>query len=314
VATTMDKLIIVLKKFYEKRVLTAYDEDLLNSLELEPKQVGRILDELAVSLDGIVQEKAGKKKAYRLVTKLDIFEKLFFSAEKLSWIYEMADEDISEAISLLTHISKVKDDIYRFKNTPYEDIKSLEDKDIFNSLKTAVKYKEYRDIHFYDGMVYKDTKCLKLFFMEGNWYIAFETSQKELKFGRISFIKSVCYSKDLISFSKNSVKKKLSFLDNDVQNPFTLYENEPKVALIKANPKISKYFKKGMKKFLDTQEFLEELDDESVLFTVKYTQDMEILPFIQKWMPDLVIIKPKELALSYKKKLESALVFYKDLS
>jgi len=314
VATTVDKLVLVLKKLYEKNVVTAYDEDLLDILELEPKQVGRILDELVLGIEGIVKEKIGKKNAYRVVTKLDIFEKLFFSSEKLSWIYEMADEDIFEAISLLSSLSKSKDDIYLFKNTPYEDIKSLEDKEIFNTLKTAVKYSEYRDISFFDGTSFKGVKCLKLFFMEGNWYIAFETSKKELRFGRISFIKSVSYSKDLISFSKHSVKDKLEFLQAKVQNPFTLCEKDFKEALIKATPEVSKYFKKGMKKFLDTQEFIKELDDGSILFTLQYTQDMEILPFIQKWMPDLVIVEPKELAHSYKTKLESALSYYEDIS
>ena len=313
-ATTVDKLVTVLKKLYEKKVVTAYDEDLLDILGLEPKQIGRILDELALCLDGIVKEKIGKKKAYRVVTKLDVIEKLFFSSEKLGWIYDMADEDISEAILLLKNMSKIKDDIYQFKNTPYEDLKSLENKETFNTLKTAVKYREYRDICFYDGTVFKSVKCLKLFFMEGNWYIAFENYEKELRFGRISFIKSVSYSKNLTSFSKSSVKNKLKFLKDKVQNPFTLYEKESKTALIKAIPKISKYFKNGMKKFLDTQEFVKELDDGSILFTLKYTQDMEILPFIQKWMPDLVILEPKELANAYKTKLESALSYYKDIS
>jgi predicted DNA-binding transcriptional regulator YafY len=34
---------------------------------------------------------------------------------------------------------------------------------------------------------------------------------------------------------------------------------------------------------------------------------IEILPFIQKWMPDLVIVEPQELKDAYVKKLNQAL-------
>jgi len=37
-----------------------------------------------------------------------------------------------------------------------------------------------------------------------------------------------------------------------------------------------------------------------MIFEVKYTQPLEILPFIKKWIPNLVILSPDEL----KKELE----------
>ncbi len=313
-ATTIDKLVVVLENLHKKKVVTAYDQELLDRLELEPKQIGRILDELSLCVNGVVKEKIGKKNSYRLVEKIDLFEKLFFTSNELSWVYEMVDENISEVISALDKLSKNKDHIYHFKNTPYEDLKSLENKDTFNNLKAAVKYREYRNILFFDNTSFENVKCLKLVFMEGNWYIAFETKENELRFGRINFIKSVSYSDNISSFTKKSVEDKMLFLEKRLQNPFTVYEIKPQKAIIKATPTVAKYFKEGMKKFLDTQKFIKETDDGSVFFSVEFTQEMEILPFVQKWMPDLVVVEPKELADSYKKKIKSILKVYEDLS
>ena len=44
-----------------------------------------------------------------------------------------------------------------------------------------------------------------------------------------------------------------------------------------------------MKKFLQSQKFIEELEDGSVIFSLEYTQPLEILPFIQQWMPYMII-------------------------
>jgi len=43
---------------------------------------------------------------------------------------------------------------------------------------------------------------------------------------------------------------------------------------------------------------------------LSYTQELEILPFIQKWLPDLVILEPKGLREAYVKKLKKALNSY----
>jgi len=62
-----------------------------------------------------------------------------------------------------------------------------------------------------------------------------------------------------------------------------------------------------MKKFLSSQEYQKKLEDGSVLFNVEYTQELEILPFIQKWMPDLIIVEPQSLKDAYIKKLNKTI-------
>ena len=62
-----------------------------------------------------------------------------------------------------------------------------------------------------------------------------------------------------------------------------------------------------MKKVLSSQKFIQENQDGSVLFSLEYTQPIEILPLIQKWLPDLIILEPKELKQEYIAKLEQTL-------
>ncbi len=94
----------------------------------------------------------------------------------------------------------------------------------------------------------------------------------------------------------------------------TLYGVEKKIATIKASPAIAKYFDEGMKKFLPSQTFQSKEADGSVIFTLEYTQELEILPFIQKWLPALVIMEPQALKEAYRQKLLSALSEHEESS
>lgn len=99
----------------------------------------------------------------------------------------------------------------------------------------------------------------------------------------------------------------MRFLEKQLQNSMTLYGKEKKRATLKATPCIARYFEKEMKVFLSTQKYKSTLEDGSVIFSVDYTQELEILPFIQKWLPDLVILEPQELKDAYTNKLQNTL-------
>ena len=87
--------------------------------------------------------------------------------------------------------------------------------------------------------------------------------------------------------------------------------SEPtRIALLKASPKVAIYFKEGMKLFFPTQKFKKKLDDGSIIFSIDFTQDMEILPFIKKWLPDIEILEPEDLRKTFKKQLKIALDTY----
>ena len=78
-------------------------------------------------------------------------------------------------------------------------------------------------------------------------------------------------------------------------------------AVLKASPKVSIYFRKGMKSFFPSQKLNETMSDGSVIFSIDFTQDMEILPFIKRWLPDIEILEPKSLRDKFKDELKAAL-------
>ena len=148
--------------------------------------------------------------------------------------------------------------------------------------------------------------------MDGNWYLAFVDSEAKLRLGRIAFIEKVEYASKINSFQPSSVKKYMEFLDN-IQNSMTLYGVPKKIAKIKATNKVARYFEKDMKKFLSSQKFIKKLEDGSIIFSLEYTQPLEILPFIQRWLPDLIILEPEELKKEYIHKLNQAINNQKSL-
>lgn len=286
----------IIKELHKKRVISAYD--IAPMLDKSVKQTERYFNELKNEFKNIIQIKQGKRKAYKLIDNFDIFIEVFKKIEKIEELEELlyiSQKSNPELFKKLDY-NLNNDDIFMFRGAIFE---SVENKKIFNNLKSAIKYSEYRIIKFRDENE-KEIKPIKLVFIDNNWYLAY-VENDILKLGRISFIENLKYS-DKNSFQKLSIKKHLNKLSK-IQNSMTLFDKPTQIAKIKATPNVSKYFKKGMKKFLSSQQFIEELEDGSVIFSIEYTQPIEILPFIQKWLPDLIILSPDELKKEYLEKL-----------
>lgn len=301
---TLQKYITIVEEF-KKRIdgtLDAYDEHLQNVLHLKPKQLGRLLDELAQTYDSIVVQKEKNKKIYKLIKPIDIFIEAFENANEVGWLFSMAHDGDPELFKKLSDYTNEQKHIYIFKSSPFEDLQTLEAKESFKKLKIAIKLKEYRKIKFfYEQEAFDNLLCLKLVFMDGNWYIAFVDEKQKLRFGRLAFIEKVEYASKTTSYTSANVQKYLDFLQS-IQNSMTLYGEAKQRAIIKALPNIAKYFEDDMKKFFLSQKFIKKEDDGSVLFSLEYTQSLEVLPFIQRWLPDLIVLEPKELREEYAKK------------
>jgi predicted DNA-binding transcriptional regulator YafY len=306
--STVEKYKIILEKFQEKKVLDSYDEELLDILSISHKQLGRMLKEVCMAFDSIDTSKDGTKIIYKLIKPIDIFNEAFNNSEEVGWIFQLAHEGDNAIFKSLEKHAKKSKKLYMFKNSPFEDISNIESKQNFKRLKNIIEARDYARISFmYDDKIYDNLKCLKLVFMDNNWYIAYVDEQDLLRFGRVSFIKRVDFGSKSGHFQPSSVSKHLHFLENNIQNSMTLYGVEKKKAKLQASPLIAKYFKKDMKKFLSSQKHLEDKEDGSVVFEISYTQELEILPFVQKWLPDLVILEPQELKDAYRKKLQTSL-------
>ena len=303
--TKLQRTLFILDEFHKRQdnTLDAYDQRLLDECGLSVKQMGRLLDEIANELDSIELIKIGRKKAYKLIKPMDLFVETFKNTNEISWIFNMAHDGDPEVFKELEQFTKNTKHVFQFKNTPFEDTASIEEKEIFKTLKRAVKNREYVKIIFKGKEEPQDNlKCLKLIFMEGNWYLAYVDIKDSLKFGRISFMDKVEYASKAESFQPSTVTKQMNFLKN-IQNAMTLYGKPTKTARLKARGMAAKYFYEGMKPFLSSQKFEKILDDGSVIFTLEYTQSIEIMPFIQSWLPNIVILEPEELKEQYIKRL-----------
>lgn len=306
--STFEKYIFILEEFEKRqnKQLDAYDEQLQKTLKLDSKQINRLLVEISNKFDNIVKQKNGRRNLYKFIKPIDLFSETFKNSHDLGWLFHMAHDADPEIFKELEAYTNTNKHIYKFKNTPFEDVETLESKEIFKKLRLAVEAREYRKIKFiFDDNIYDNLKCLKLIFMDSNWYLAFVDNEEKLRFGRISFIESVDYAAKANSFQLATVQKQANFLER-VQNSMTLFGEEKKTATIKAMPQIARYFEKDMKIFLSSQKFLTKQEDGSILFTLEYTQPLEILPFIQRWLPDLIIVEPLELKDEYTKKLAQA--------
>jgi len=301
----------LMELFIERKEISSYDKDILEGFNCSGKTLERYLNEIEESYPHIITIKQSRKKVWKLVRVSDIFEEFVNNSDDLTNLFDLAqnfDKEIFKELEkgTLSKVAKNNESVFLFKNSIMEELKSDKSKEIFKSLKEAIKRYEYRDIvyRYNDEVTHKDEKCLKLVFMDNNWYLVVVDSENRLKFRRLSFIENVSYSSKN-SYGKKEIESYLDFLKT-VQNAMTLYNVTPKIATIKATPMIAKYFEKDMKRFLPSQKFQKKLEDGSTIFTLSYTQELEILPFIQKWMPDLIILEPQELKDAYMKKLNMA--------
>jgi len=301
----------LMELFLSQKEISSKDEHILDILGCSPKTLERYLKDIESLYPHIMRIKQSRKYLWKLVRVSDILEEFIKNSEDISQLFIMAQEFDPQILKelekgTLSKISK-ESNVFLFRNSIMETIQDQKSKEIFKNLKRAIANHEYRDITYtYNKTtIHRNTKCIKLVFLGNNWYVALVDEEKKLLFRRLSFIDKVSYSSKNC-FQRYEIAPYLEFLKT-AQNPMSLYGEPVKKATIKANPNIAIYFQKGMKKFLPSQTFKKRLDDGSIIFTLNYTQELEILPLIQKWLPDLIILKPQELKDAYIKKLNDTL-------
>jgi len=202
---------------------------------------------------------------------------------------------------------KRDEDVFLFVSHPFEPIDTTFAKNVFNNLRTAVRNHEYRNIEYRYTKKEKlqDVKCLKLVFAENNWYLAAETDEGAFRWLRLAFVENVSYSKKS-GYQKQVLDKYAAFFRR-LEGPMTLKDAKPQKALLKASPKVARYFDEGMKPFFKSQRFVRKLEDGSIEFEIAFTQPLEILPFVKKWLPDIVVLSPDSLRKSLSEQLQEGL-------
>ncbi len=314
-----DKKVVAMFKlmeyFLDGREICNNDPILLDEFKISSKTLDRYLKDMEMNYYHIITIKKSRQNYYKLVKASNIISEFIkLKDSNIGTIFEWLKEECivlgdleNETKRALKKISSLNKDIFLFKAYPFEEFSICKIKDIFDELKIAVKNNEYRDlIYNYDEQqAYKDAKCLKLVFVDNNWYIAIENQNSKLEFLRVSFIDNIKKIRDY-SFQKSINAKYMDFFKT-FQNSLTLYGVEKKRALLIASPNIAKYFTENMKKFFPSQKFIRTVDDGSIEFSLEFTQPLEILPFIKRWVPDIKIISPDSLRQQFQNELKKAL-------
>ena len=314
------------------RELYALDKNLQDELGVSYRTLLRYLEEIEANYqDVIVCDKKNKIMGGRQVSVYrtidpskdlaDILE--FFinnDAQGMGWLMQLIhtsdpmvlkgfDEDQKNA---LQQQSKKDTNIVLFRTNPLENLMDSETEKRLRVLKGAVKNHEYKTFQYtYNHQTEKleDVKCLKLIFMKNNWYLAAEKEDRTFRLLRVVFIGKIEYSKKT-SYQKSVFDRYDDFFAT-MQNPMSLPFVTKKTAVLKAHGRIAIYFKESMKKFLESQTFIRE-EDGGVVFSVQYTQPIESLPFIKKWLPDMEILEPKELRVELINELQKYILNYKN--
>jgi len=309
----------ILNYIKEKRYITNNDFRELDTI-VNSKMLERALKYLEEKEEILIKEKKGRANIWRLKEDVVLDKISQKDAINLGYALELSMKEFTlDVQQTIRKILASNDDTITGHLAMFEELKDEKIVKHFDSLKEAIKKRKYLKLKISHSPPYNfdNLKPIRLVFLDNNWYLAFEYSNRDkndkgFRLGRVAFIESIDFLEnnkysDKNRFQAKDIQKYLNWLDKDIQNSLTFYGVELKVAKIKASKSISRYFKQNMKKFLITQEFQEELEDGTVIFTVKYTNSLEILPFIQRWLPDLIILEPKELRDEYMKKLESTI-------
>ena len=131
-------------------------ENYMESFDYDRRSLCRYLDDIQELYPHIVKIKEKPTHCFRLDNASTIFHKFLSSSDDVSWLIQLMyesdknlfaklDEDTKER---LVHISKSKKDIFLFQNSPFDELKQKDRKQIFSSLKSAIKNNEYRDIYY----------------------------------------------------------------------------------------------------------------------------------------------------------------------
>ena len=310
-----DNILTLLELLINGAKITSSDTEIQEKLGTSQRNLQRYLKRLDEKYEEIGTEVINRKTYYKVIKISDIVHKFLASSNDMSWLIQLMAESDKRIFSELEEETKERlknvlsreKDVFLYQNSPFEVFEDEESKQIFRDLKSAVKNNEYRNIDYeYNNFVsFKEVNCLKMIFMENNWYVAIATKEDTILFLRISFIKSVKYT-NKNSYQPTQIKQYREFFET-FQNPMTLYGQPIQKAVILASPKVAKYFKADMKKLLTSQQFVAKREDGSVEFTLDYTQPMEILPLIKKWLPDLKIVSPQSLEDKLRADLKSYL-------
>jgi len=306
------------KKDYDKKIFRLIS--ILNKLEQEGKISTRELaEEFNVSIrsiqrDLILLDTAGfrtdaiSKGVYKFIDGMSL-KKTSLSAEEASLVTFLGDVAGALGGNLQKSFQGIKSKLLGAKKaSPYymkiPELLNIEasKKKVLNLLKVAICDEQKVDVEYISKQEAKNTvlRPYKIVIFEGFWYLlAMDEKDEKIKtFGLFNIQKA-----SLLNEYFDQPDNIQEILDQSVNVWFSGRRN------IKVDLKISKdaagHFKKV--KMFPTQKIIKQYKDGSILLSTKISNFQEIIYTIYKWIPNIVIVSPKELKEEVENNLKSYL-------
>lgn len=283
----LTRLTIILQRLYEGDVLSV--TDLALEFNVSTKTIQRDFNERLIRFQ---IEKEGRKwqmrSGYKLTKERTPEEVLVI--EMLENIAQSIGAGFGSKAKLL--FSKLQN---HTKNPIYSKtiIEDLSDKlELFHLLEEAIT--AHSIVSFgYNGKM-RSVNPYKIVSFEGYWYLyGEERLENKLKTYYFKQIEDLKVTADTFEPEEKSYR----ILERAI-NAWFEPNKEPFEVIINASPEIAKYFHR--RPLASTQRIVKIYEDGSMDIAVLSTSDTEILHEIKKWMPQLIIVSPKALALKAK--------------
>jgi hypothetical protein len=259
--------------------------------------------------DGVLHRTTqGKQHVYTLMNKETLAVNLASKNPRIfNYLLDLPVKDFDEtSVPLLKKIFAAMSNNVIGHLGIVEDLQNERFHKMYEIFESAIKNRYSMQLHLNDEGFLDEVKPIRIVFIDNNWNLAFETKdpdngKKVFRFCRFSFIDKwdfITTDKKRNTFHVKDMHAYEIFLDT-AQNGLSLYDVPIQTATIRATPAVAKYFDDGMKKFLRSQTFISQEADGSVIFTLEYTQPLEIFILIRRWLPELIILQPRSLAEAY---------------
>jgi len=261
-----------------------------------------------------------EKDCYTLLTKESfskLFEKNLETTKAFLRLVSMVDSTLyndffQQNSSLLKSLNLIQSHIYQITDNPYEELHQ-ENKKHLTTLEEAIVSKHYLSIYYTlphkIQEVFSHSIPLKILYLGNNWYLALLTQNHLInndgfRLLRINFISKVAFSKIEPLFFHNDNRDKLeaeNFLKT-IQNSFSKPNIKLYEVVLKIHKEKARYFKH--KKYLTSQRVIKKFETGELLVSYKISNDMEIIPLIQKWIPYVEVIEPLNIKNKIAKNFE----------
>ena len=196
--------------------------------------------------------------------------------------------DIAKQLNLsIPVIDKLKTSIYYSKL----DIEKV-DLEKFEKLEEAIRNKNKLEIIYEEFEEYEskltDVKPLKIVNFEGYWYLLALNYEDKYRRYHINSMKEIEILKEKFNLDEEFLDRVNKKAINIWYDPF----KEPYLVELYLDDVATKFFKR-LKPFKLL--YFKENDDKSSIVTLEITHDMEIIPFILRWIPRVKVISPERL-------------------